>query len=111
MGSFASKYEAPSIEGPPKLSKEEVAVLIEEGTEFPITAVRAGKSESGPFFVVELELEGESFTKFFGRGTVYTRDDMLENYKQYLEDGGEPERFKLTLSGRSQILVLVDAEV
>jgi len=109
MGDFAGKYTPPAQDGPPKLSPEETAVLVEEKVIFPITAVRTGSNDQGSFFVCEIEIEGEARTKFFGRGSVYTRDDLLESYKKYLEeDGATPELFILTMNKRSQILVLVD---
>lgn len=91
------------------LSKAEKELLISDGVAFRITNVKQEpENKFGPRYVVTVELEGESRKVGFGKGSVFTRDRMLEYIKEMLDAGAEPPTMKIELDGRSQMLVEVE---
>jgi hypothetical protein len=101
-----------AIQGPPKMTAAEKALLVAEGVTFAIKAVRTGANEYGSFWVTEIEIEGEPRTMFFSDGKVFSRDRLLKALKDYFEQDAEaePVEAKLTLNKRSQIIELVDSD-
>ena len=87
------------------ISKDEKAVLIDEGVEFPILSVSRAESKFGPRYVVTTDIEDETRAIGFPAGSVESRDRMLDALEKYLEsEDAEPPVVRLVRAGNSILI-------
>jgi hypothetical protein len=88
--------------------------LIEDQTPFEITKVRfSDKGEFGPQFYLSVRfIDGTEKTMTFGAdGTVFTRDDLLEQLSTYLKDNpGESVIARLHQEGQTKLIEIEQDE-
>ncbi len=90
------------------LSKDEKQILIDEGVPFDIVAIDIEddkKFEQKKRYVLTIDLEGETRKLGFGRGSVFSRDRLLDAMIQHFADGGASVTTRIEMEGRAQILV------
>jgi hypothetical protein len=96
------------------VGKEEKDELIENGTPFEITKVRfSDKGEYGAQFYLSVRfIDGTEKTMTFGAdGTVFTRDDLLEQLQGYLkENPGESVIARLKQEGQTKLIEIEQDE-
>jgi hypothetical protein len=111
---FFDTYEVKSTAGVSFVKKEEKKLLIDEKVPLTVTRVFKGvpyDPKTAPFtYIMVFDLDGEERAISFNAGSVTTRDDLLQNLMEYLEqEDAVPPTLVLKMEGKSQVLDNYDA--